>query len=115
MTNSTLYEQAPRDYLGFDWDPGFLAQKLIAALPVPFSSGTLIWAVAALVFVGCVGLEKKKRARCLVCVMPLIALLATLFVAAPAVGDCRYIFAFNLALPFVLPIAGLVKAGRPKA
>ena len=115
VTNSTLYEQAPRDYLGFDWDPGFLAQKLIAALPVPFSSGTLIWAVAALVFVGCVGLEKKKRARCLVCVMPLIALLATLFVAAPAVGDYRYIFAFNLALPFVLPIACLVKAGRPKA
>ena len=27
VTNSTLYEQAPRDYLGFDWDPGFLAQS----------------------------------------------------------------------------------------
>jgi len=47
--------------------------------------------------------------------MPLIALLATLFVAAPAVGGYRYIFSFNLALPFVLPIACLVKAGRPKA
>ena len=65
----------------------------------------LIYSIASMVWFTmfyCAVMVLKKRLDMLLPVVPLIALWATLMVAAPTFCEFRYMFSFHLALPFLV-------------
>ena len=103
--NVTFNEEPAHDLLGLHYSPQLIANTLRHQFPFLLGMGSLIWFSLATLMFSIVN-SKKQHVRTKASIiaapyMPLIGLLATMLLAAPIVGDYRYIFSMYLVLPFL--------------
>lgn len=101
-TLCSLNYEDPTDLIGLGWNPVQAANSLRADIPLLFDMGSYIWMTLLAVLI-CVSRKNADFSlqRRLTCFIPLLALFGTILIAAPTVGDYRYVLCLYLVIPFL--------------
>lgn len=86
-----------------DWMQAKVKQAIESIYSVPivrdlFDIAFMVWTA----FFTCAVLLLKKRAKFIIAYAPLLAIWATMMIAAPTYCEFRYLYSFHLILPFLL-------------
>ena len=103
---TTLRGADPVSLVGVEWNPSLLSDGLAARFPLLFSTGSVVWLVVAAVFLCAMRKRSLSVPAALACFVPLLALLLTLFAAAPIAADFRYVLSLYLSIPFLVALVG---------
>ena len=104
--DTTLRGADPVSLVGVEWNPSLLSDGLAARFPLLFSMGSVVWLVVAAVFLCAMRKRSLSVPAALACFVPLLALLLTLFAAAPIAADFRYVLSLYLSIPFLVALVG---------
>lgn len=104
--DTTLRGADPVSLVGVEWNPSLLSDGLAARFPLLFSMGSVVWLVVAAVFLCAMRKRSLSVPAALACFVPLLALLLTLFAAAPIAADFRYVLPLYLSIPFLVALVG---------
>ena len=98
---TSLYDSEPRSLIGFQVSPSEIAEGQSRVLSPILCMGSIVWIVVT-AFALALSSGGNDRRR-LLCFIPALSILLTLYIAAPIASDFRYVFPLFLLIPF-LPV-----------